>query len=64
MILATVLEAIKLVGSATPAFDALFHQVLPLFGHAEQRQLKDAYAAARQSSDDAQDDFVRAGRGG
>jgi hypothetical protein len=63
MIFSTVLNAIKLAGSATPAFDALFHQVLPLFGHAEQSQLKDAYAAARATSDAAQDDFVQAGRG-
>ena len=63
MNLDAIMNAVKLAGSATPAFKSLFDQILPLFGDAEQGQLKDAYAAARKASDDAQDDFVQAGRG-
>lgn len=60
---AKVLAAVKLAGAAAPAFKALFDQAVQVFTPAEQSQLQDAYAAARAASDDAQDDFVSAGRG-
>lgn len=58
-----VLKIVQGATTAGPAFAALLDQVIPLFAGAEQAQLKDAYAKARQNSDDAQDDFVNAGRG-
>lgn len=48
---------------AGPAFGALLGQVKTLFGENEQAALQDAYDKARAESDDAQDDFVKAGRG-
>lgn len=58
-----ILETIALVGSDTPAFKALFDQAVLVFSSAEQEQLKEAYARARQRSDEAQEDFTAAGRG-
>lgn len=55
MNLETVLRAMKLAGAATPAFTALFEAALSLFSESDQAQLKDAYAAARDRSDDAHD---------
>jgi hypothetical protein len=60
---AMMLNAVKLAGSATPAFKAIFDHVLPMFTGAEQDALKTAYQAARLASDDAENDFVQAGRG-
>lgn len=59
----TVLAAVKLAGAATPAFKALFDQAVQVFSPAQQSELKAALAAARENSDDAQDDFVNAGQG-
>lgn len=59
----TILGIVQTAVSAGPAFEALFQQVLPLFSKQEQDELKSAYAKAREGSDDAQDDFVNAGRG-
>lgn len=58
-----VLAAVRLVGAATPAFEALFEQVKGLFNLTQQDQLQDAYDKAREASNDAQDDFTKAGRG-
>lgn len=58
-----ILNAINLAGAAAPAFKALFDTILPLFSDSEQDQLKEAYAAARQRSDDAQERFDDASRG-
>lgn len=52
-----VLKAIELAGSALPAFQALFQQVLPLFNESDQDKLKDAYARARAASDAADADL-------
>lgn len=58
-----VLAAVRMAGAAAPAFKALFEQAVQVFSPAEQQQLKDAYAEARERSDDAQEDFTAAGRG-
>lgn len=50
--------------AAAPEFIELAQSVMPIFTGAQQDELKSALAAARQRSDDAQDDFVKAGRGG
>jgi hypothetical protein len=57
MNLTTILSAMKLVGAATPAFKALFDQVLPLFSSSDQTKLKDAYQRARTESDAADADL-------
>lgn len=46
-----------------PAFKALFDQVVTVFKPGEQAELKAAYQAARDRSDDAQEGFVEASRG-
>lgn len=46
-----------------PAFKALFDQVVTVFKPAEQAELKSAYQAARDRSDDAQADFEEARKG-
>lgn len=51
--LQTILGIVGQVGVATPAFEALFGQVVGLFDHADQDTLKQAYAAARVASDAA-----------
>lgn len=58
-----ILAAVRLAGATTPAFMALFDQVVTVLSPAQQAELKDAYARARAESDDAQDDFTAAGRG-
>lgn len=52
-----ILEAIKLVGSETPAFIALFNEVKPLFGSEDQATLQTAYDAAMAQSDRQHQDF-------
>lgn len=49
--------------AAAPQFVELVKGVLPIFSGAQQDELKAALAAARQRSDEAQADFVQAGRG-
>lgn len=51
--LETILGIVTQVGAATPAFEALFGQVVGLFDDADQDTLKQAYAAARVASDAA-----------
>lgn len=58
-----ILNAINLAGAAAPAFKALLETVLPLFSDGEQDQLKDAYAAAIERSNAAQERFDDASRG-
>jgi len=53
--LETILGIVTQVGVATPAFAALFDQVVDLFEPADQDTLKQAYAAARLASDAAHD---------
>lgn len=50
---AAITKALQLAGVATPAFKALFDQVLPLLTSGEQDELKALYAQARQRSDAA-----------
>lgn len=62
----TVLGAIRsapAIVAAAPQFVEIVQGVMPLFTGAEQDELKTALAEARKRSDDAQDDFVEAGRG-
>lgn len=63
MNLASILNAVKQVGAATPAFQALFNQVLPLFGQADQDTLKAAMQKARAASDKAHEGLQSAARG-
>ena len=58
-----IIKAVPKVVAEAPAFKALFDQAITVFKPAEQEQLKSAYRAARDRSDDAQDDFVQASRG-
>ena len=51
--LQTVLNAIKLAGSATPAFEALLDAVTDAVAPADQASLKRAYAEERGISDAA-----------
>lgn len=59
----TVLNAIKLAGSATPAFAALFESVITTFGPSDQATLQSALAEARAKSDAAHEDVRRAASG-
>lgn len=63
MDVSTILNAIKQVGSATPAFVSLFNHVLPSFSSNDQAKLKSALEEARAGSDAAEADFVNASRG-
>lgn len=56
-------EALPKVIAAAPEFKKLFDQVLLIFNEPEQEQLKTAYAKAREESDSAQEDFVKASKG-
>ena len=49
--------------AAAPQFVELVQGVMPIFNGAQQDELKAALAAARKRSDEAQADFVKAGRG-
>lgn len=49
--LETVLQAIRLAGSAAPAFNALLDVVMPLLSDADQATLKRVYEAEKKSSD-------------
>ena len=46
-----VLAALKAAGAATPAFKALYDQLLPLFAEADQAKLKAAHAEAMADND-------------
>jgi hypothetical protein len=59
----SIIKGAPAIVAQAPAFKALFDQVLTVFKPGEQQQLKDAYAEARQRSDDAQDEFTDASRG-
>lgn len=54
---AAIAKALQLAGVATPAFKALFEQVLPLLTSDEQSELQRLYAQARQRSDAAHADL-------
>lgn len=58
-----VVQSAPAVIASAPAFIDIVQGVLPIFNGAQQDELKSALAAARKRSDDAQDDFVKAGRG-
>jgi capsule polysaccharide export protein KpsC/LpsZ len=47
-----VLKAVELVGAATPAFEALFDSVMPLFNSKDQEELREVLKKARAKSDD------------
>lgn len=49
--------------AAASEFKALFDQILKGFNTQEQAQLKDAYQHARERSDSAQADFIKASQG-
>lgn len=61
-VLAAVRSAPKIIAAA-PQFAEIVHGVMPLFNGAQQDELKSALQQARQRSDEAQTDFVKAGRG-
>lgn len=48
---AAILEILTLVGTDTPAFIALYNQVVSAMSQTDQQKLKDAYAAAKALSD-------------
>lgn len=54
---ASILNAIGQVGSATPAFKAIFDSVIHTFNKPQQDQLKQALADARAKSDDLHGDL-------
>lgn len=58
-----VIESAPAVIAAAPQFVEIVQGVMPIFNGAQQDELKSALAAARERSDDAQTDFVNAGRG-
>lgn len=60
----SVVNAAPKVIAAAPQFIELAHSVMPLFNGAQQEELKSALRAARERSDAAEADFVKAGRGG
>jgi hypothetical protein len=49
--LETVLQAVRLAGSATPAFGALLDLVTPILSDADQATLKAVYETEKKSSD-------------
>ena len=59
----TILKIVKGAASAGPAFAELFGQVKTLFSEKDQATLQSAYDEAKATSDRAEDDFVKAGRG-
>ena len=58
-----VVNGAKAAVAAAPEFIELAQSVMPIFTGAQQDELKSALAAARQRSDEAQADFVKASRG-
>lgn len=59
------MNAVKLVGSETPAFQQLAHQVAEAVGPGKsQDDLKNALAEARRGSDEAHSGLQDAARGG
>lgn len=58
----TVLKTIDLIGSATPAFKALFDAVMVLFSEEDQEKLKEAYKNARARSDEAHENLQDAAK--
>ena len=66
MKIVTILKTLQLVGSATPAFKALFDEAVSTFRADEQDVLKKGYAAAMAKSDvlhsDVQDELKAASK--
>lgn len=58
-----IIQGAPKVIAAAPQFVDLVQGVMPIFSGAQQDELKSALAQARQRSDEAQADFVKAGRG-
>ena len=54
--LQTMIGTVLEIGANTPAYKALFDQVIGLFDNADQAELKDRYAQAIAASDDAHHD--------
>ncbi len=59
----SVVNAAPKVIAAAPQFIELAQSVMPLFNGAQQDELKSALQRARQRSDEAEADFIKAGRG-
>lgn len=59
----SIVRAAPKVVAAAPQFVELAESVMPIFTGAQQEELKSALARARERSDEAQADFVKASRG-
>lgn len=55
--LETILKAIKIVGAVTPAAKAIYDGFMSVLGETDQATLKVGYAAARERTDDINDEM-------